>query len=29
MRDELLRIENGIRTVNGYDILAGVRFQLF
>lgn len=29
MREELLRIENGIRTVNGYDILAGIRFQLF
>ncbi len=29
MRDELLRIENGIRTVNGYDILAGIQIQIF
>ncbi|MGI6010355.1 MAG: ATP-binding cassette domain-containing protein [Ruminococcus sp.] len=29
MRDELLRIENGIYTVNGYDILAGIQFQIY
>jgi ABC-type sugar transport system ATPase subunit len=29
VREELLRIEDGICTVNGYDILAGIRFQLY
>ena len=29
MREELLKIENGMKNVDGYDILAGVQIQVF
>lgn len=29
MREELIRIENGIKTIDGYDFLAGIHLQIY